>query len=1324
MTSLSLLTYGRWHLAFFSLCVLLPGGIPGHAQTDQTWVNGSGFWDLTSPHWFGGLFWTSGNNAIFGATPETVTVAEDLSVNHLTFNSSGFILSGSGLLGFTGGSIVNVATDGHLATINAVISSGAITKTGGGTLVLGRANTFSGDVLINAGALRLTNAGGLGSTAGPTTVASGARLELSGGITVTGETLTINGTGGNNFGALQSLGGANLWAGNLVLGSTAARIGGGVGSPLTVTGSVSDGGTGRILAVRGANANSETILSGVSTYGGSTDIIVGILKLSGGSDRLPVGTVLRIGNSANVEEASFDLNGQNQQVAGLVDLGPLIPRTVTNSALAGSTLTVNKASGLDLFAGQVAGNLSLTKIGAGTLQLSGANNYTGTTSVSAGTLTFSGNNVLSGLVNVTGGLLSLTGNNTLGGSIVLGGGTMSLSGSNTVTGPITVNNLGILQLGNSAALGSTDLGTIVNSGGRVEISARVSGQTVTITGTGGADSYGSLRTVAGASAEWAGNVVVAAAGSRIGGGVNGTLTVSGIISGGGGAGILFGRADNSTTILNKVNTYTGPTTVFANSGTGSRLVIGVDNAIPATSVLNTLGALATQPMRLDLNGKVLTLAGLDSSANHAGGTFLNVTSGVTGSSTLTISNVALYNYSGVITDGLGTLSVIKAGPGTQRLFGNNTYTGSTTVRAGTLQIGLGTAVAPFGSNGRLAATDLQLESGILRLDNLGLSNNSADRLADASVLTFRGGSFFYAGSDQAATNSTETVDALVFVRGISPVTISHGGTNLALFTAGELIRSSGGGLGIINGINLGANGTGTSGVARLLVTAPPTLVGTTSALSTGINAGAKNTAIVPYLLGVATTASGGTGTAGTVANTFLTYDPDTGLRPLNPTDEFTSNAIVAGHNTRVTAATAVAASAAINSLVFEGSSFALTINSGNTLTVESGAILFASGAEPRIDGPGTLNFGSREGIITINSTGNTFLTAPMTGAGGITYHGAGTLVLGGQQNTYTGDTVLRVTNVIPQGSSVGPAGAPTSGPFGRGRLILDGSTIRATTGGPITVANELVIRADTTIPATVPAQNLIFTGPTTLEGGDRTITHQSSANAIFSGVIGDGANNLALRVAGTGTGAVILSGANTYGGGTSVEGTTLFVNNTTGSGTGTGDMTVRNTGTLGGTGTIGGDLTTVESGGRISAGVPGVAGGVGALSFSDALTTAVGSTWLVDIVQDQNGGSDRINVGGALSLDGASFLPSFTGGFTRGHVYTIASYGTLTGTFDGWMDGTIISNYQINYGSGTAGAITLTAVPEPGTLALLGGALGWLFWRRIRRLRAAGRGSE
>lgn len=1305
---------GRSLLAVCLVFFLFPAANPARAQSDQTWLNGSGIWNLSSPHWNGGLPWTNGNNAIFGGTGETVTVAENVSVNHLTFNASGFTLTGSGLLGLSTGSLIDIANAAHVATIDAVIQSGGFTKTGAGTLVLSRANTFDGAVAVNAGSLRITHGGALGTTTGATTVANGARIELSGGITITGESLTINGTGGNNFGALQSVSGANTWNGNLILGSAGARIGGGIGSPLTVNGVISDGGSGFALAVRGATAASETILSGVSTYGGSTDVVVGVLKLNGGNDRLPTATLLRIGNSANVEGATFDLNGWNQQVGGLTDLGALMSRTVTNSSSTGSILTVNKTSGSDVYAGVVSGNLGLSKTGAGSLQLSGANSYSGTTSVAAGTLLFSGNNTLNGAVNVSGGLLSLTGNNTLG-AIVIGGGTMSLAESNTVTGPITVNNLGILQLGNASALGATNVGTLVNSGGRVEISTSISGQTVTITGNGGADSYGALRTTSGVSAEWAGNVIVAAAGSRIGGGVNGTLTISGVISGGGSSGILFGRADNSTTILNNVNTYTGPTTMFSNAGTGTRLVLGVDNAVPATSVLNTLSALATQPMRFDLNGKVQTLAGLDSAANHVGGSLLNVTTGIAGSSTLTISSAATYNYSGLISDGSGTLHVIKAGTGTQRLFGNLTYTGTTTVRGGTLQIGFANATAPFGSSGRLASPDLRLEGGILRIDNLGASNNSNDRLANTSVVTLLGGAFLYAGSDQAATHSSETIGALSFSRGISPVTISYGGTNTAQLTAVDLVRSAGGGLGFINGIQLGADGTSTSSIARLFVTNPPALVGAGAPLSTGINAATKDTGIVPYLLGVATATTGGTGTAGTVPNTFLTYHPDTGLRPLNPTDEFTANAITAGHNTRLTAATTASTSTSVNSLVFEGNSFGVTISSGQTLTVASGAILFASGAEPRIDGPGTLNFGSREGIITINSTGNTFITAPISGSGGITYHGTGTLVLAGQQNPYSGDTVLRVANVIPQSSSLGPAGAPTSGPFGQGRLILDGSAIRATTANDITIGNELILRGDTTIPNTIGARNLVFTGPVTLESGDRLITHQSSANTVFSGAIGDGGNDLALRIAGTGTGAVILSGPNTYGGGTTIEGTTLLVTNATGSGTGSGDVTVRNTGTLGGTGSIGGGLTTVESGGRVSAGVPGVASGVGTLTFTNDLTTASGSTWLIDIVQDQNGVSDRINVGGALALNGASFLPNFTGAFTVGNVYTLANYGTLTGTFAGWAEGAIISNYQISYGSGTGGAITLTAVPEPGTLAILGTALGAIFWKRRRK---------
>ena len=98
--------------------------------------------------------------------------------------------------------------------------------------------------------------------------------------------------------------------------------------------------------------------------------------------------------------------------------------------------------------------------------------------------------------------------------------------------------------------------------------------------------------------------------------------------------------------------------------------------------------------------------------------------------------------------------------------------------------------------------------------------------------------------------------------------------------------------------------------------------------------------------------------------------------------------------------------------------------------------------------------------------------------------------------------------------------------------------------------------------------------------------------------------------------------------------------------------------------------------------------------------------------------SDVINAG-ALSIGGANLTLNRKGTFNVTNTYTIANFtGGLTGTLAGLAEGAFIDGYQISYGGGMTGSITLTAVPEPGTLGLLGLALAGFFTRRIRKRRA------
>ncbi len=297
---------------------------------------------------------------------------------------------------------------------------------------------------------------------------------------------------------------------------------------------------------------------------------------------------------------------------------------------------------------------------------------------------------------------------------------------------------------------------------------------------------------------------------------------------------------------------------------------------------------------------------------------------------------------------------------------------------------------------------------------------------------------------------------------------------------------------------------------------------------------------------------------------------------------------------------------------------------------------------------------------------------------------------------------------------------------GSGGLSLENSNVRLSRGnagsalvldGDVSTSGTQTSRIDFFSSSGSGTPTLELSGPAAGPVARAFDVAGGGADLVIDAAITDGGATGGASLVKEGLGTLTLQGTyeNTYSGGTTVAAGTLLVNNATGSGSGTGSgaVAVQSGATLGGSGTVGG-AATVASGGYLTGGTDG---GIGTLGFDSSLETAGGSTWLIDLFESTSGQSDRIEVGGSLSLGGATLELQRSGTFTLGNTYTIATYGAgLSGTFEGLLQGDVLHGYQIDYGSGIgSGAITLTAVPEPGTFALLGAGLGGLLLRRARR---------
>jgi fibronectin-binding autotransporter adhesin len=972
-----------------------------------------------------GTLTLSSNNAYIGST----TISNGV----LQIGAGGTIgsISNTASITLAGGSLAFNRSDNVAQGVN--FTSAALTGTGGfiqmgaGTTTLTAANTFSGDTVASAGALRLSNSAAIQNSA----------LSLSGGALLFDASLTTS-----TFGGLKGSG--NLALTNGSGGTVALTLN--VGGTATNSGIIS--GTGASITKTGAGTQT---LSGNNSYSSGTTLNSGTLGV-GHSSALGSG-VLTVGGTSTLLAAADTLNLAN------------------NISLSSGALTVD-VSGFTLTnSGAITGVGALTKIGAGSLTITGANSYSGGTLVTAGTLIGNTGALQGSITNnaaivfdqssagTYGGVLSGSGNLTK-----LGSGTLILDAANTQSGGALIS-AGVLQIGNGGTTGSL-AGLITNNATLAFNRSDNLTQSAVISGTGSLTKSGNGTLTLGVNNNFsgkttinAGSVAIAAdarLGTAPGSLVSDQLTLNG--------GTL------ATTASFTLNTNRGVTLGAA----GGSISIGAGTVLTITNSQQTVSGSGSLTK---LGTGTLALGG---SNNFSGGTLLdsgtlrlqassvisgdNIIAGALGVGNVTINggliqgnSHSLYATNFTINGdfAVNTNSYSSAGNGRATLGGLFDMGGATrTIALGRWTNALGAITGGQESLrfGNSTVFNANYTNGSLRFvrDSAGTASDFVAVNFTIAGQKFSGGGGFVIGSNVIATFGSGS--AFTNSTGVLPtLTMEEGGYfNLgsSVGASSQSIRSLSGTAGTVT--SLGTNATAST--ATLTIS---NLAGDSTAFAGRIMDG--------YLL---------TNTLGTVSSniSLALSKSGAGTQILSGSNNYAGT-------TRVDFSGGLLQFAKTASL-YNGSSASwtktsITVNSGGTIgfnvggtgefsTSDVDAILTGLGGSISNNG---LRGGSKIAFDTANAAGGSFsitnIVANSTGTGsgsvGITKLGANTLTLSGA-NTFTGALDVQAGTLELVSTSGAAAGSASSVSIASSAVLLVSQSDQLNNNAAVTLSGGTIAR--------------------------------------------------------------------------------------------------------------------------------------------------------------------------------------------------------------------------------------------------------------------------